>query len=154
MGIYKRENGICYLKVFYEGRNRRISLETKNKRFAQEMYDNFLRGKVYQKFSKFHKTSDEESTSQESKIKLPHFYQQYLGHCSLQNFTKATLQSKKPLLKVFKSNKIAYLDDFDQHALNKLFETWKHIPKDTLRKHIAKIKAFLNYCHAKFNLAF
>lgn len=110
------------------------------------MYDSFLRDKVYQKLSKFHKTSDEKSTSQESKITLSHVYQQYLEHCTLQNFTKPTLQSKKRLLKIFKHNKIAYPDDFDQHALNKLFETWKQTPKDTLRKHIANIKAFLNYC--------
>lgn len=41
MGIYKRENSIYYLQVFHEGRNRRISLETKNKRFGQDMYDSF-----------------------------------------------------------------------------------------------------------------
>ncbi len=51
MGIYRRENGIFYLKAKVENSYKRISLNTRDYKLAQRMYDNYLLNEIDKKLN-------------------------------------------------------------------------------------------------------
>ncbi|MGL4562639.1 MAG: tyrosine-type recombinase/integrase [Brevinema sp.] len=132
-------------------KSKRISLETKNKILAQELYNAYLLDRVKSKLYKTNYVMQahhqiQESTIAESKKLIKPIYQKYITHCELQNLSKATINGKLNLLSIFQKHKITYIEDLTQETFNKLIKSWENNKKDTLRKHIANIKAFLNYC--------
>ncbi|MGL4388954.1 MAG: tyrosine-type recombinase/integrase, partial [Brevinema sp.] len=88
----------------------------------------------------------QESMIAESKKPIKQIYQKYITHCELQKLSKATINGKLNLLSIFQKHEITYIEDLTQEIFNKLIKSWENNKKDTLRKHIANIKAFLNYC--------
>ena len=152
MGIYQRENGIYYLQIREDdSRYKRISLETKNRHVAQDLYNAYLLDKVKSKINKsqYHSNThphQESNQIEEPKTLIKPIYQQYLNQCKIQDFTTHTINGKTQLLKIFQDHKIYHIENLNQNTFNKLLKSWGSIKKDTLRKHIANLKAFLNYC--------
>jgi len=168
MGIYQRENGYFYIQIKEDNKYKRISLETKNKYIAQELYNAYLLDKVKSRLYKSQYHSNIHTHQEFNQIEEPNnvcrnfdilsistlqafmplkpIYTQYINQCELQNFTTHTMNGKKQLLQIFQDHRITYIEDLTQENFNRLIKSWDIIKKDTLRKHIANLKAFLNYC--------
>ena len=154
MGLYQRENGYFYIQIREDNKYKRVSLETKHKYIAQELYNAYLLDKVKSKLykSQYHSNTDTHQNSiqsnqiEEPKTLIKPIYQHYLNQCKIQDFTTHTINGKAQLLKIFQDHKIYHIENLNQNTFNKLLKSWGSIKKDTLRKHIANLKAFLNYC--------
>ena len=154
MGLYQRENGYFYIQIREDNKYKRVSLETKHKYIAQELYNAYLLDKVksklyksqYHSNSHTHQDSIQSNQIEEPKTLIKPIYQQYLNQCKIQDFTTHTINGKAQLLKIFQDHRIYHIEALNQNTFNKLLKSWGSIKKDTLRKHIANLKAFLNYC--------
>ncbi|MGL5253655.1 MAG: tyrosine-type recombinase/integrase [Brevinema sp.] len=151
MGIYKRENGVYYLQANSgNGEKRKISLETKNKALAQEIYQAFLLDRVKAKLGlRKEYLTDKKAPVCPHPTNLVKEYKDYIESCKIKGFGSHTLQRKAKLLEAFIRYKIVSIKEINQQNLNKLFKVWENTPKDTVIKHLANIKAFLNYCIKK-----
>lgn len=94
MGLYQRENGIFYLQIKINENNKsqykRISLNTRDIRLAQRMYDNYLLSEINQKLHPTKSTHTEltqstvKSSSNKKEIKkysIDKSYTEYLDLC-------------------------------------------------------------------------
>ncbi|MGL4388368.1 MAG: hypothetical protein ACRCTJ_03130, partial [Brevinema sp.] len=68
MGLYQRSNGYYYLQIRENEKYKRISLETKNKILAQELYNAYLLDKVKSKLYKTNHIIQAHHQIQESMI--------------------------------------------------------------------------------------
>ena len=154
MGIYQRkETGIYYLKIREGKKYRRISLSTKNRYVAEQLYNAYLLDKVQNKISQktiytnqAHQKITQNPITEQKRHSIENTYNEYLELCKIQDFTTHTINGKAQLLKIFQDHRIYHIEALNQNTFNKLLKSWGSIKKDTLRKHIANLKAFLNYC--------
>ena len=150
MGITKRKNGYYYLYTKTpNGSEKRISLETKNERLAQEIYNAFLLDKVKQKLSPKETpipiTTNQEKTPKSSSPPIAPVYNQYLDYIKDQQICEPVYQAKVRLLKLLKDNKIVRIQDITPQNISKLIKGFSKIGVYTAETHIRNIKAFLNY---------
>ncbi|MGL4393736.1 MAG: tyrosine-type recombinase/integrase [Brevinema sp.] len=173
MGIYRRkETGIYYLKIREGTKYRRISLSTKSRYVAEQLYNAYLLDKVKDRMSEVlygtgrakdkvqNKLSEKiinhpyqtelQSFSNtikiaitESKYDIDKTYLEYIELCKSQNLTKDVLYSKTRLLKYLKSLKIQFINEITQEMIIKLVNSFK---TETANKHLRNLKAFLNFC--------
>ncbi len=68
MGVYQRENGYFYIQIREDNKYKRVSLETKHKYIAQELYNAYLLDKVKSKLykSQYHSNTDTHQNSIQS----------------------------------------------------------------------------------------
>ena len=74
MGLYQRENGYFYIQIREDNKYKRVSLETKHKYIAQELYNAYLLDKVKSKLykSQYHSNSHTHQDSiQSNQIEEP-----------------------------------------------------------------------------------
>ena len=87
MGLYQRENGYFYIQIREDNKYKRVSLETKHKYIAQELYNAYLLDKVksklyksqYHSNSHTHQDSIQSNQIEEPKTLIKPIYQQYLN---------------------------------------------------------------------------
>ncbi|MDK2818734.1 MAG: site-specific integrase [Spirochaetota bacterium] len=159
MGLYQRENGIFYLQIKINENNKsqykRISLNTRDIRLAQRMYDNYLLSEINQKLHPTKSTHTEltqstvKSSSNKKEIKkysIDKSYTEYLDLCESQKLSKGVIRFKQSLFTHLKKENIKYVCDITQEVINHITKTFK---KDYSNKHIRNLKAFLNFCIKK-----
>ena len=159
MGLYQRENGIFYLQIKINENNKsqykRISLNTRDIRLAQRMYDNYLLSEINQKLHPTKSTHTEltqstvKSSSNKKEIKkysIDKSYTEYLDLCESQKLSKGVIRFKQSLFIHLKKENIKYVCDITQEVINHITKTFK---KDYSNKHIRNLKAFLNFCIKK-----
>ena len=68
MGLYQRENGYFYIQIREDNKYKRVSLETKHKYIAQELYNAYLLDKVKSKLykSQYHSNTNTYQESNQS----------------------------------------------------------------------------------------
>lgn len=115
MGLLKR-NGIFYLEYKDGSKYKRMSLKTKNKDLAQRMYESYLLSQVTNKFT--NQESSSQSIEKTEKERRTHVlltaFSEYIDLCISQNLSQSVIKSKERLNKLFKENKIKYLDEINQ----------------------------------------
>ncbi len=149
MGIYQRNNGIYYYQIKNNGKNTRISLETKDKELAYRIYENYIVNKLENKLLCICDTPKEKAHQTEStKLRktILTAFTEYIDLCISQNLSQGVIQSKNRLYELFKKNKIKYLDEINQKFLNSIISDFQ---KDTANRYIKNLKAFMNFCIKK-----
>ena len=154
MGIYQRkETGIYYLKIREGKKYRRISLSTKNRYIAEQLYNAYLLDKVQNKISQktiytnqAHQEIIQNPITEQKRHSIENTYNEYLELCKTQNLSKDVLYAKARLRTYLKSVKINYIEDIKQETINKLVNTHQ---KETANKHLRNLKAYLNFCIKK-----
>ncbi|MGL5955816.1 MAG: tyrosine-type recombinase/integrase [Brevinema sp.] len=150
MGLLKR-NGVYYLEYKDGAKNKRMSLKTKNKDLAQKMYETYLLSQITKKFTSQQNISIiQEPIKNENKEYLRKSiltaFDEYKELCISQNLSQGVIKSKERLNKLFKENKIKYLDDINQKFINEIVNNYQ---KDTANRYIKNLKAFMNFCIKK-----
>ncbi|OON99242.1 MAG: hypothetical protein ATN35_01645 [Epulopiscium sp. Nele67-Bin004] len=160
MGIYQRNNGVYYYQIKKNGKNTRISLETKDRELAYRIYENYIVNKLENKLLNICKPIIEsnqrpavEAHIQESTIAIQDTrkpilvaFNEYIELCASQNLSQGVIQSKNRLNELLKKNKIKYLDEINQKFINEIVSKYQ---KDTANRYIKNLKAFLNFCIKK-----
>lgn len=156
MGLYRRENGIWYLKKEKLGENIRISLGTKDEHTAREIYAHLLLEEVRQKcqekqifgFSALEYRKTKEAAPKNKAFSI--LYQEYMEYTAHKQVSRGTLNEKKKIGKQLAELGIKQLQDITQKRINILTQEWeKALSSSSIRKYIASFKAFLNYCIKK-----
>lgn len=146
MGLFLRENGIYYLQVKNGYRYKRVSLETRDKNLAQEIYNAFLLEKVKNKLFPDRSSSEAQRIEDIPSVPPPSIgaqFQEYIELCEAQGISLGVIYDKKRLLKLFRSYKIQALEDISQDFINKIVR--KHLPS-MANKLVKNLKSFLNFC--------
>lgn len=156
MGIYQRDNGIYYYQTKKNGRNIRISLETRNKDLAYRIYENYIMNKLETKLFNINKEitnkfihketyrrveeSMNKKDDQDKKIKtISKVFAEYRESCVSQNLSLGVIKSKDRLNELFKEKKIKSLEEINQKFINEIV---KKYGKDTANRYIKNVKAF------------
>lgn len=159
MSIYRRkETGIYYLKIKNGVSYRRISLGTKNKDYAQALYQAYLAETVKAKLFGLAvppiprntelPRKKKSSSNRKNKSTNPSFtkiHEKYLDTCKAQNITEYTIKRKIKTFQSLTECGLNSLSAINQDALNKLLGTWAELSNETQIRHIKNLKAFLNY---------
>ncbi len=172
MGLFcRKETGVYYLKIKENGKYRKISLGTKNKYIAEQIYNAYLLDIVKEKInvrrnsdflsisalqtsclrgSSKHK-NESLSTSKSKSPKTPKngikkLYDEYLESCKAQKLSKYTIQRKEKVLELLLGLKIKSVKDINQITVNGFLELMNDKTDETKIRNIKNFKAFLNYC--------
>ncbi|MGL4561457.1 MAG: tyrosine-type recombinase/integrase [Brevinema sp.] len=158
MSLYCRENGMWYLKKIQNGKNIRISLGTKDKSIAKEIYSHLLLEDVKKKClekeiyfgSAPHVSTTPKTVSPKNNKKIfEKHYQEYLEYSVHKQVSKGTLSEKKKIGRQLQDLGVKYISDINQNLVNAITKSWENLSSSSIRKYIASIKAFLNYCMKK-----
>ena len=161
MGLEKHENGYYYIRVQQDGQLIKFSTRTKDKNFAEDLYQEFLRQLISNRISGKLSNKTNNQTREIEFIQGPSgdigtekkpiqgVIEDYIHAGELKKYTKYTIGFRKRLFGFCKRSDIYFFSDFTQKKLNVFFESIKTLAEDTQDKYVKTVKAFLNYAIRK-----
>ncbi len=158
MGLIKRSNGIYYVRIKRSGILTMFSLRTRNNHLANDLYQAYLVQQLRSNIapSAFKKVKAAGSRQEKKKDtpytnQLKHTFEsiwnEYFQAKMASKLSKSQLGIKKQVFRHLKEFKLYKVEGINQAFLNQLFISYRSkYTEDTIRKFVAELKCFLNYC--------